>query len=69
MAHPTAHAQLAAREMIAGRYAPFFRAGALLCAAGLLAPWLGAAAAAAALAGLLLHEHAHVQAGQAVPLA
>jgi hypothetical protein len=33
------------------------------------APWLGIAAAPLALAGLLLHEHAYVQAGQSVPLA
>jgi formate-dependent nitrite reductase membrane component NrfD/ferredoxin len=69
MTHPTAHAQLAAREMTSGRHALAFRAGVVLCAVGLLAPWLGALAAAAALAGLLLHEHAHVQAGQSVPLA
>jgi hypothetical protein len=34
-----------------------------------LTPWLGPAAAAAALLGLLAYEHAYVQAAQAVPLA
>jgi hypothetical protein len=43
--------------------------GAALVAAGLLAPWIGAAAAPPALFGLLAFEHAYVQAGQAVPLA
>jgi hypothetical protein len=38
-------------------------------AAGTLAPWLGAAAAVPALAGLLAYEHAYVQSGQSVPLA
>jgi formate-dependent nitrite reductase membrane component NrfD len=69
LAHPTAHAALAARTMVAGRYAPVFWSGVVLMAAGLLAPWLGAAAAVPALAGLLAYEHAYVQAGQSVPLA
>jgi len=34
-----------------------------------LAPVIGPVAALPALAGLLLHEHAYVQAGQSVPLA
>ena len=33
------------------------------------APWIGAVAVPFALAGLLAHEHAYVQAGQSVPLA
>jgi hypothetical protein len=33
------------------------------------APWLGAWVALPALAGLAMHEHAYVQAGQSVPLA
>ena len=33
------------------------------------APWTGAVAVPFALAGLLAHEHAYVQAGQSVPLA
>jgi Fe-S-cluster-containing dehydrogenase component/formate-dependent nitrite reductase membrane component NrfD len=67
--HVTAHARLAAREMTHGAYRAFFWTGAALCGAGLLAPWIGAPAALAALAGLLAYEHAHVQAAQAVPLA
>ena len=35
----------------------------------LAAPWLPVASPLAALAGVLAFEHAHVQAGQAVPLA
>jgi Fe-S-cluster-containing dehydrogenase component/formate-dependent nitrite reductase membrane component NrfD len=69
LAHPTAHARLAAAEMTRGRYAPWFRSGLVLVACGLAAPLVGAWAAPAALAGLLAHEHAYVQAGQAVPLA
>jgi Fe-S-cluster-containing dehydrogenase component/formate-dependent nitrite reductase membrane component NrfD len=69
LAHPTAHAELAAWEMTRGRYRGFFWTGAALVAVGALAPWLGAAAAPFALAGLLAYEHAHVQAAQAVPLA
>ncbi|HKV45224.1 MAG TPA: 4Fe-4S dicluster domain-containing protein [bacterium] len=80
LTHATAHAQLAAYEMTTGRYRGFFWTGIGLGAAALLASWIGLAAsfpdhaagmgaAAAALAGLLLYEHAYVQAGQAVPLA
>jgi formate-dependent nitrite reductase membrane component NrfD len=67
--HPTAHARLAAHEMTSGRYRLPFRVGAALATLGVLAPWLGPIAALGALVGLALHEHAHVQAGQAVPLA
>lgn len=67
--HPTAHARLAAHEMIAGRFRGFFWSGIALVALGLCAPWLGAWVALPALAGLALHEHAYVQAGQSVPLA
>src|SRR5437762_809369 len=69
LAHPTAHARLAAREMTAGRYAAWFRLGLGLVAVGLAAPLVGAWSAPLALAGLLAHEHAYVQAGQSVPLA
>jgi Fe-S-cluster-containing dehydrogenase component/formate-dependent nitrite reductase membrane component NrfD len=69
LTHPTAHARVAVREMTRGRYAAFFWAGILLTLGGVLAPWIGVAAAPLALAGLLLHEHAYVQAGQSVPLA
>jgi Fe-S-cluster-containing dehydrogenase component/formate-dependent nitrite reductase membrane component NrfD len=67
--HPTAHAHLAVREMTRGRYRAYFRAGVALALAGVFAPWLGLAAVPLALAGLLLFEHAYVQAGQSVPLA
>lgn len=73
LAHPTAHARLAASEMTAGKYRAFFWAGSVLILVGINAVWLGAAAATAvafaALVGLLAHEHAYVQAGQSVPLA
>ncbi|HZD02359.1 MAG TPA: 4Fe-4S dicluster domain-containing protein [Actinomycetes bacterium] len=67
--HPTAHVHQAVRELVRGRFARFLWAGVALVAAGLLAPLAGAWVAPAALAGLLAHEHAYVQAGQSVPLA
>jgi hypothetical protein len=71
--HVTAHATLAAHAMTAGRYRGFFWAGIGLVAPALLAVtgvgWLAVATAVVALAGLALHEHAYVQAGQSVPLA
>ena len=69
LTHPTAHARLATWEMVHGRYRTVFIAGIVLASGGLLAPWLGVVAAPLALAGLLAHEHAYVQAGQSVPLA
>ena len=69
LTHPTAHARLAIREMTRGRYGSYFWIGLALSLAGGLAPWLGLAAAPLALMGLLLYEHAYVQAGQSVPLA
>ena len=69
LTHGTAHARLAAWEMVAGRFRGVFWLGAVLVACGMLAPWIGAAAAPPALLGLLAFEHAYVQAGQAVPLA
>jgi Fe-S-cluster-containing dehydrogenase component/formate-dependent nitrite reductase membrane component NrfD len=69
LTHPTAHARLAAHEMVGGRFAASFWIGVVLVAVGLLAPVLGPLAAIAALIGLLAHEHAYVQAGQSVPLA
>jgi hypothetical protein len=69
LGHPTEHARLAVRAMTAGAYRGFFRAGALLAAAGVLAPWIGVPAAVCALAGVFAYEHAHVQAAQSVPLA
>jgi formate-dependent nitrite reductase membrane component NrfD len=67
--HGTAHARLAAAELTHGAFRAFFVAAVMLGLGGLLAPWFGAAGAAAALGGLLAWEHAHVQAAQAVPLA
>ena len=69
LTHPTAHARLAAHEMTGGRYAVWFRTGVVLVLAAVAAPELGVWAAVPALAGLLAHEHAYVQAGQSVPLA
>jgi Fe-S-cluster-containing dehydrogenase component/formate-dependent nitrite reductase membrane component NrfD len=73
LGHPTAHAHLAVRELTRGRFAAFFWPGLLLVAVAITAPVVGnalaAALAPAALVGLLLHEHAWVQAGQSVPLA
>ncbi|HYO90682.1 MAG TPA: NrfD/PsrC family molybdoenzyme membrane anchor subunit, partial [Pyrinomonadaceae bacterium] len=69
LTHPTAHARLAIREMTRGRFNAYFWIGLALSLAGSLAPWLGLAAAPLALMGLLLYEHAYVQAGQSVPLA
>jgi Fe-S-cluster-containing dehydrogenase component/formate-dependent nitrite reductase membrane component NrfD len=69
LAHPTAHARLAASEMISGSYRGFFRVAIVLVLVGVLAPWLGPLAAAFVLAGLFAYEHAYVQAAQAVPLA
>ncbi len=69
LTHPTAHAHLAAWEMTRGRYAVPFWAGLVLAAVAAAAPWIGVAAVGPALLGVLLHEHAYVQSGQAVPLA
>jgi len=69
LTHPTAHAHLAVHELTRGRYAGFFWVGAVLVAVAVAAPWIGAVAVPFALVGLLAHEHAYVQAGQAVPLA
>ncbi|HEX8179781.1 MAG TPA: 4Fe-4S dicluster domain-containing protein [Pyrinomonadaceae bacterium] len=67
--HPTAHARLAAWELTRGRFKPFFLTAMLLTLFGCAAPSLGLAAVPLVLIGLLLYEHAYVQAGQAVPLA
>jgi Fe-S-cluster-containing dehydrogenase component len=66
--HPTAHARLAAWEMTRGRHARWFWLGAAGVVAALAAPafW---PLALLGLLGLLLYEHAYVQAGQSVPLA
>ncbi len=69
LTHPTAHARLAVWEMTRGRYASYFWIGITLSVSGMFAPLLGIIAAPLALVGMLLHEHAYVQAGQSVPLA
>jgi Fe-S-cluster-containing dehydrogenase component/formate-dependent nitrite reductase membrane component NrfD len=69
LTHPTAHAHLAARHLWRGRYAAPFWAGLALVAVAVAASWIGAVAVVPALVGVLLHEHAYVQSGQAVPLA
>ena len=69
LAHPTAHAHLAVHEMTRGAFARPFWVGVALVAVAAAAPWLGPLTALPALAGLFAHEHAYVQAGQAVPLA
>ena len=71
MPHATAHAALAAAEIVRGRWKAWFWSGLLLSGAGRVLCWQGpgAAAAATALAGLLAFEHAYVQGAQSVPLA
>lgn len=69
MPHPTAHARLAAHELVRGRFSVPFAAGVVLQFIGAATYPLGAVAAVFVLAGLLLYERAHVGAGQAVPLA
>ncbi|MBD0370736.1 MAG: polysulfide reductase NrfD [Pyrinomonadaceae bacterium] len=69
LAHPTTHARLAVWEMTEGRYRAVFWVGLLLSLVGLFAPIFGLTSVSFALVGLLLYEHAYVQAGQSVPLA
>ncbi len=79
LTHPTAHARLAIWEMVRGRYRSEFWMGAVPSILGGLLPWLaiggyvstavGIGGAPLALIGLMLFEHAYVQAGQSVPLA
>ncbi|MBV8601022.1 MAG: polysulfide reductase NrfD [Candidatus Eremiobacteraeota bacterium] len=69
LAHPTAHARLAAQTLTRGTYAGWFWASVGLLVVAVFAPWLGLVAAGAALVGIFLYEHAYVQAGQSVPLA
>ena len=69
LAHPTAHAHLAVKEMTRGSYSTFFWMSIALVAVSMAAPVIGAWAVPAALVGLLSYEHAYVQSGQAVPLA
>jgi len=67
--HPTAHAHLAVTELTRGRRARLFWPGLAAVAVAVAAPWIGVTAAGFALAGLLAHEHAYIQAAQSVPLA
>ena len=69
LTHGTAHARLAAYAMTHGAYARVFWGGLGLAAVAVTAPWLPIVAPVAALAGVLLFEHAYVQAAQSVPLA
>ncbi len=79
LTHPTAHARLAVWEMVRGRYRSEFWMGIALSIIGALLPSLASfglldvsfaiGGAPLALVGLMLYEHAYVQAGQSVPLA
>jgi len=69
LTHPTAHAHLAVREMLRGRFRWYFWSGLALVAVAVAAPWISVVATPVALLGMLAHEHAYVQAGQSVPLA
>jgi hypothetical protein len=70
MGHPTAHAALAAENMLRGSYAGPYWAGMLLAVTGLALTVAGMSLGVlGGLIGLLLYEHAFVQAGQSVPLA
>ncbi len=60
-------ARLAVHELRRGALRGFFIAGTLLTATAVAAPLIGALAAPLALAGLLLFEHAWIQAGQTAP--
>ena len=77
LTHSTAHARVALWEMMRGRYKNAFWIGVLLSILGGALPFLtlfgylsiGMAGVPLALAGVMLYEHAYVQAGQSVPLA
>lgn len=79
LTHSTAHARVAIWEMTRGRYKNSFWIGSILSILGGLIPALailglasvsiGVAGAVPAMIGMLLYEHAYVQAGQSVPLA
>src|SRR6266478_260421 len=76
LTHPTAHARVAIWEMVHGRYQSNFWIGIVLSTLGGALPWLavlgyvntpiGVGGAPLALVGLMLFEHAYVQAGQSV---
>jgi len=79
LTHSTAHARVAIWEMTRGRYRASFWIGLILSVLGgllpalaifeLVSPSVAVASASLALLGVMLYEHAYVQAGQAVPLA
>jgi len=79
LTHSTAHARVAIWEMVHGRYKSNFWLGLMLSILGGALPSLailgytsisiGVGGAPLALIGLMLFEHAYVQAGQSVPLA
>jgi formate-dependent nitrite reductase membrane component NrfD len=79
LTHATAHARLAVWEMVHGRYKSNFWIGLVLSILGGALPSLailgyasisiGVGGAPLALIGLMMFEHAYVQAGQSVPLA
>ena len=79
LTHPTSHARLAIWEMVSGRYKAEFWTGIVLSIPGGLLPLLAVlnvidmsyaiGGAPLALIGMMLFEHAYVQAGQSVPLA
>ena len=69
MPHPTAHARLAARELVRGRYKIAFALAVLLQLLAIAGGLFGILGAVLVLAGLLLYEFAHVGAAQSVPLA
>ncbi|HEU4766189.1 MAG TPA: 4Fe-4S dicluster domain-containing protein [Pyrinomonadaceae bacterium] len=79
LTHPTSHARLAIWEMVKGRYRFAFWMGIIFSFLGGFVTLLvilqvseltvSSAAALFALIGMLLFEHAYVQAGQSVPLA
>ncbi|HEY6045981.1 MAG TPA: 4Fe-4S dicluster domain-containing protein [Pyrinomonadaceae bacterium] len=74
LTHGSAHARLATWEMTRGRYRNYFWPGILLSlAAGVVVTVTGVVGLLIgiplALIGLMLYEHAYVQAGQSVPLA
>ena len=66
---PTAHAHLAERAMISGRYSRAFWTAFVCILAAIFSPWLTYLGLALAVIGLFFYEHAYVQAGQSVPLA
>src|SRR5256886_12053343 len=77
LTHATAHARIAVWEMVHGRYQTPFWTGIFLSAVGGALPIaalfgylaIGLAGVPLAIIGMMLYEHAYVQAGQSVPLA